>query len=437
MDDVGENRLIVEPGTEQRRQELLEEALTICRQLTEENQSDFSARQRLGFAYRRTGDVQRLLGEYVAAEASYGQAIRLLKELAQLRPKNAEVAQQLATAYNFSGELYRTTGRVEEARAAYGEARTIQQTLADSTQQAAVVVDLARTLYNLGLLDKNANQLDLALQELLTAADLLDGATKSPDSPAAYRQHLARVALNKGSVLRLLKRPVEAAAAFEEAIRQFELLVDSQPQFPEYRFELAVALNNHGNLLAQHDRSSAATYLKRSREMLSRLTHEYPLVPMYEQELANTCNGLAAVLAGQGMLNEAVDAWTEATECLERLHSIGKSSLTTHADLGMCLGNLGRLRLMQGDLEQSESFLDRGLSGNGARTQFAAPACELSSGGLQPVRRSGESLDPTRAIRQRTRESTTARRNLRGPNEFPADMPGVFRKKPARNRCRR
>lgn len=362
MDEVGEDRLIIEPGVEQRRQELLEKALTICRNLTEENRTDIAARRRLGFAHRRTGDVQRLLGDYQAAEASYGQAIGILSVLVREHPRDDESNRQLAAAHNFAGELYRTTGRGDEARVAYEEARQIQQALTARSNNADVVAELARTLYNLGLVEKNANQLDAAMQRLLNAAGLLESLTNAPDAPAGHRQHLARVNLNRGSVLRLLKRSDEAAAAFEEAIREFESLANSRPRFTEYRFELAVALNNHGNLLGLKDQTLATSQLGRSREMLAQLAREYPRVPVYQQELANACNGLAAVLAAQGHLEQASTAWTEATQSLERLHTMGKSSSTTHADLGMCLGNLGRLRLMQGNLAQAESFLERGLA---------------------------------------------------------------------------
>jgi tetratricopeptide (TPR) repeat protein len=96
--------------------------------------------------------------------------------------------------------------------------------------------------------------------------------------------------------------------------------------------------------------------------MLSQLTLEYPAIPTYRQEAANACNGLAAVLAAQGQWSPAGAAWREAIESLERLHALGKGSATSRADLGMCLGNLGRLHLKQDEFSQAETYLLRGLA---------------------------------------------------------------------------
>ena len=362
LDEVGEERLIIQPGLRQDRQLLLQKALDFCRTLTAEDPSDFLARRRLGFAFRRTGDVQRLLGENAAAEAAYGQAIKILEELARDQPLDEEVSRQLASAHNFAGELHRVTGHNDAARLAYEQAESIQRSLVSRAENADHVAELARTLYNLSLLDKNSNQLEAAIQRLEDAATLLDKLPNARQLPIKHQQHLARIKLNQGSVLRLLKQPKDAAKAYEDAISSFESLADSRPDVAEYRCELAMALNNHGNLLAQSDRVSATAKLQKSREMLAQLANDYPLVPTYGQELANACNGLARALAEQGLLEQASAAWTEATKSLEHLHHIGKSSPTTHADLGMYLGNLGRLRLMQKDLPQAELFLERALA---------------------------------------------------------------------------
>ena len=68
---------------------------------------------------------------------------------------------------------------------------------------------------------------------------------------------------------------------------------------PEYRHDLAVAHNNRGNVLGELARyPEARRKHEKARDRFLELATNFPLVPGYRLELANTRNSLGRVLLG-------------------------------------------------------------------------------------------------------------------------------------------
>jgi tetratricopeptide (TPR) repeat protein len=184
---------------------------------------------------------------------------------------------------------------------------------------------------------------------------------RNPADPEPKR-HLARAYLNLGIVLRVTDGPGSAQPALEESAGMLYSLGRQFPRRAEFRHELAAALGNLGNLhLNAGRRDEALSLLDEACDLLRKLKADFPDWTLYRTDLANTCNTLAATLAGAGRFNDADRYWAEAQELWEGILRNDPRAASYHGDLGMVLGNRGRLRLLQKKPEQARELLERGI----------------------------------------------------------------------------
>jgi tetratricopeptide (TPR) repeat protein/tRNA A-37 threonylcarbamoyl transferase component Bud32 len=352
LSEVAEEELAAEPRSEQKRRRLLSQTLAFYQELLQDRGGDPVVRQETGRAYRRLGDILRLLGQNAEAQDAYQQAIGVLSDLAAKSPSAPEPRADLAESHNWLGELLRTTGRSDDARAAYQNAQRLQDELiARYPDVPGYRMGLARTHYNRGILLKDKGAFADARGEFRQAIDTLCELVGEYPDQSEYRQHLARSYLNLGPVLRQLRESAAAESVYTEAIRQFRTLNEKDPYKPDYRHELGAACNNLGNLLAVTGRAKEAQSCHgEAVELFGKLVAEHPDVPVYRIELANSRNSLGAVLAGGKDWAGARREWDLARGLLQELVTRSPDVATYQADLGRTLGNLGRLHLLQNQI---------------------------------------------------------------------------------------
>jgi tetratricopeptide (TPR) repeat protein len=352
LTEVGEEQLAYEPRMEQKRRALLQRALALYQQFLSERQVDERLRLETAHAYRRMGDIERWLGNHRAAQDAYRAAISLFELLGH--------EQDEAYCWNFLGESQRLASQPPAAQSSYEKAIEIQEHLAAADPSAPdYQQELARTHYNLGILYRETNRPVKSETALRRAQEILAVLAKKHDARADYRQELARVHTNLGPVLRSTKRAGEAVEAYTQAISLLDALVLAHPDRADYRFELAVAHANRGN--ARAGSLEAKADYEAAQRTLSKLVVDYPSVPSFMQELANTENGLAAMLAGGDGLDEAAKLWQSASERLRPLASRPDALPAHRADLGLILGNLGWASFRQGEFEKGRSYLREGI----------------------------------------------------------------------------
>src|SRR5262249_43834916 len=165
-----------------------------------------------------------------------------------------------------------------------------------------------------------------------------------PEEPA-FRQHLARAQLNRGTVLQDACRYDDAESAYAAAIRLQKALVEADPVTPDYRYELGVSYNTLGVLFIALRPARAAVEARRAVALFERLTLDFPSVPVYHEELALTQNNLAAMLARDLDWEGAERAWRRAYELFEKLAAEHPEVTDYKGEQGMALGNLGWLLL--------------------------------------------------------------------------------------------
>src|SRR5262249_39116007 len=150
--------------------------------------SDPVVRLKAGLAYKRVGDILRLLKDDLKeAREAYEQAIVLLGGLTRTFPGNADYRHALAESYNWRGELERTTGLHPQAGKSFRKARDLQKRLVDEFPRwPDYQRDLARSHYNLAILLREQNRADEADAAFAEAIDMLEQLSRDFPGESAY-----------------------------------------------------------------------------------------------------------------------------------------------------------------------------------------------------------------------------------------------------------
>ena len=340
---VAEHWLGDEPEKDELQHEFLLKAAQLYEQLADEDENDPGLRRETGKAQFRMGQIYRQLDRFAEAKTAFGKAIDIQKALVQASPGVPEYRQDLANTHNWRGELYRTANQPAQARADYAEAMRLQKEfVAQFPQERAFRHELGRTHYNHALLLAALGENEAARKEHAEAIRELESVCNQCGDEAGPPQDLARAYLNLGALLRKLKEFREAKTAYQQALSRLRNLHRIHANKPEYRFELAAALNNLGNLEGTNlnNPTAAMAALEEARTLLVRLAEDFPARPRYTEQLANSCNSLGAIQAGEKLYAEAEQSWKHAVELFQHLAGVaGKSTY----DLGMARGNLGWL----------------------------------------------------------------------------------------------
>jgi serine/threonine-protein kinase len=415
LTEVAEEELAFEPRMEEKRRALLQRALDFYKEFLQERGADPAVRKETGLAYKRMGDIFRLLEQYDPARQAYDQAITLFGQLAADFPLVPEYRHDLATCHNFQGEALRQASRPREARAAYQSAMKLQQQLvAEHATQLVYQQDLARTNYNFGILLKEDNHPEEAESAFLQASGALEKLLKQDPEEPKYLQHLARSYLNLGPVLRAGKRPQLAQQCYDQAIALLKKLEARYPHNPDYQHELGVGFLNLGNLLASSKQDQADKAYAQAHKRFQDLAHDFPRVPIYRQKLANLCNSLGSLRARMGNLAEAKIEWEKALALFDELAVERPNVLTHTADLGIVYGNLGWLSTAQKDWA-------------GARPQLQKAVACLQEALKPQALRNPEYLAALRNDYQALVETLLQLKDAAAASEAATALPEVFR----------
>jgi tetratricopeptide (TPR) repeat protein len=263
---------------------------------------------------------------------------------------------------NWLGESYRENGEPEKAIRAYEQALQYQSTLAStSTVDSFRNADKARLLYNRALARRDLNQKEEAEKDLRQSMDLLQQSLSVRRTEPAFLQGLARSRINLGILLRGMNREKDANQEYLAAI---ELLHELERRFPrnaDYRLELATVWMNRGNLLVSDQARQlglekplevAEASYRSSVDMLRNLVSEYSNVPRYRKELANSLNGLGAVLSQAGANEQAEQTWVDCANVLKELIARSPKVAEYHNQLALTTRNLAYLH--RDDSEMTE-----------------------------------------------------------------------------------
>jgi serine/threonine-protein kinase len=310
LTQLGEVELADVPQMEPVRRTMLGKAHGFYQTFLAQRGQDRSIRQETGRANLRLGDIEEMLGDYVAAEAAYDRAIKLLGALAVDRPGATDVRRDLASAQHKLGVMLKKSNRFTEAEKALREAQR--------------------------------------LREALVAAD--------PDNGEDQRDAMATV-YQRGTVLARLGRVKEVEAAYSGAIDAERKRAAAHRDRPGYSRELARYLNNRGILQRSTlaDRRIAEASFREALDVQKPLAEKSPTVAGLQWERARTTSNLAATLADTQGATQAIPVYREALAVLKRLADDFPSVPDYQNELAVVSFNLGEVLTKEADHQYAQS----------------------------------------------------------------------------------
>lgn len=350
------------PEEERAQDERLQSALAAYEAWLADSPSDDAARVSYAAALYRIAEIRRKIGQFQLAEEIGLKARDRYQQLVDESPHELNHLRGLALTLDSLGETYRESGQLPKAISAY------EQTMRRQSEFAAHAVpdplhgaEFARTLYNRGLALRDLNRLEEAEQDLKQSIELSEKSLGERPQDATIQQNLARARINLGILLRDKKRTKDAADEYAAAIQLLEGLEKQYPQVADYQSELATAFMNRANLLWEDVKQHAPelsrsvtpenkvalelveTTYQSSIDRLRKLTSQYANVPRYRSELANSLNGLGAVLSTMSQNAKAEEAWQAAAKELATLIARRPTVAEYYARLAQVKFNLSYL----------------------------------------------------------------------------------------------
>jgi serine/threonine-protein kinase len=352
----GDGFLAHEPRMEALRRKLLEGALRFYQDFLKENAANPKVRWETASAYVRVGNIQKRLGEQVAAENAYRAAIPLLQALSAEFPSRPAYRHQLAGCYtNLGGSLLQYTGRLKEAESAFRQARRVWHALVDEfPADAEYRRTLAGSRHNLGAVMMDTGRLAEAEEELLQALDHRRRLVQEDAENPRYRRDLAQTHNNLGIVWANTGRLDQAEQAMSQACALQSDLVKERPRVPTYRQELAGSFNALGAVLARKGKvSEAETRYGEALALQRRLVEDFPSVVGYQLELARSHLNLGGQREHRKQPADAQLAYRMAAELYRGLVQKAPEAPSHQIELANVCGRLARLLADEGHLVQA------------------------------------------------------------------------------------
>jgi serine/threonine protein kinase/tetratricopeptide (TPR) repeat protein len=250
----------------------------------------------------------------------------------------------------------------DEARA-QRELAQQQRTLADKQRELALrAVDEMYTDVAEQWLDREPHLHEAQRRFLVNALNYYQAFTAEPATEPGLR-HQAGIAYRRvGNIQSRLGRPVEAEAAYRQAVALQGELADAFPDWPVYRQDLALSQDNLGSLLTKVGRLTEAEQAhRRALPLWERLTADFPTEPRYRAGLSWSRTRLGTMLAATDRPREAERAFRQAIDCLEELAARAPAIPSYRHQLGVSLKDLGSLLADQGRRGEAEQALRRAV----------------------------------------------------------------------------
>jgi eukaryotic-like serine/threonine-protein kinase len=331
------------PQVEPVQRALLEDAREFYRDFARQAQDDpevlFDASQ----AYGKLGHRYAMLGWSDEAERCYDEALALQKKLAAAFPGVPIYRRALAQSYSSLGTLWKVVDRRSDAVDALEKSLALLDELeAADPSEPGYRSDRAATLERRALLrfDRlgQRREAEVDFRKVVDLSDEL--ATQFP----AVLDHPTRAALNRYNLACCMVedgRLDEAETMFRAVLGFWERMAASDASIANYRSKIALTLDSLGEVSEKTGRKPEAELaLRRSADLRSVLTKEYPTQPWQFIQLGNMLARLAKLAADRGDLvavrtleEQALSSKRAGLALAPRSSFHIESAIATHVDL--------------------------------------------------------------------------------------------------------
>ena len=371
--DYGDESLAHVPQMEQARKELLRKALALYQELLKSEPTNPELQIEFARTQHQVGLVHDLLGEHDEATSAYKEAIQLFEDLQRQFPTNRMLKQQWAASHTMLGESLRQ--RFPSDAMAYFNRAFAMQSRLNRIDPANHIYrrELSRTLNNLGLLLSESGRYELAEQRLREAIEHLrvvgDDQALEATERAEVLADLGRSQINLGVLYRQWKTgPATADVQYRNAIRNLQAAVGLDAEDGDYRFRLAVAQLDLANFFIMETADGAKRGLAMTSAAsteLDALSDDFPSIPKYRYELANSLNSSAVALAMTGKTADAKTQFEQANSELQRLNAEFPDDVANEPKLqslkGRIFGGLGFIHSQAEEWPTSRQLVEQAI----------------------------------------------------------------------------
>ncbi len=298
LTEVGQETLSRVPHMEPVRRALLEKALGFYEKFLVQEGDDPAVRREAGRAYRRVGDIRRLLNENERATEAYSSSIDLLCQLAASRPSDLDCRRELAESRVASAQLNFKTGKTKEAEREYREAMKLRSDILErSSDNPDDRLAWAKAQGFLGTLFLQTDRLGQAKETFGPVRIVLERLVVDFPNEPRYQSFLGAFLNDLASVAFSQDDSAEARSLYQQAATHQHVALSVDPQNVRYR----VFARNHQENLAMvlsrlGQRSDAERIVSRCISIGEALRSDFPLVPQYREDLAGTYGNLGLLL---------------------------------------------------------------------------------------------------------------------------------------------
>jgi len=353
-DEVVEHLIGARPVLGPVERTFMEHALQRWQRFAAEKGDDQAARSIRAEGIFRVARIQHQLGKTAEALVGYRQAIALHEKLSADYPATPQLRQDLATAHDAVGVLLFDMGQYAEAEAEFRQGIGTQEKLASEFPAVTPYrKNLARMDTNLANALSYRGEKAEAEAAYRRALGLFGQGTGEFDTAPNYRRWLASTHEALGALLLDLRKGGqwdvmdahkgrEAEAELREALDIKEKLATDFPAVPDYRADLAQSYNHWGNMLLSLGKPlEAEATLRRSSTLLRQLAVDFPGMPRYREALAGNLHDLGQKFRALAKGTEAEAAFREGTAVAQKLADDFPDVVSYRIVLGTCQAGFG------------------------------------------------------------------------------------------------
>ncbi|RZB33229.1 MAG: hypothetical protein AEth_00022 [Candidatus Argoarchaeum ethanivorans] len=245
------------------------------------------------------------LRRFEDARDKYERSLTIYEALLDSDPENTTYQSDVATTLNNLGILLSDLRRSEDARDKYERSLTIYEALLDSDpENTTYQSDVAMTLNNLGILLNNLGRFEDARDKYERSLAMREVLLESDPENTTYKSDVATTLNNLGTLLNGLEGFEDAKDRYERSQRMFEMLLNWR------RFD------------------NARKRYERSLKMYEVLLKSCPENTTYQSDVAMTLNNLGNLLNGLGRVEDAKDRYERSLKMYEVLLDSDPENIT-------------------------------------------------------------------------------------------------------------
>jgi serine/threonine protein kinase/Tfp pilus assembly protein PilF len=364
---VGDKELRHIPQMEQKRRQLLEDALGFYQQLLQDDSSDPQARLEVARAYIRVGNIQQWLGRSDQAGDAFRQGQEILEQLRSEFPDQAQHRFELALANRAMGTFDADLGQSAEAEALLLRSIRLLEDL-DQEQPAKLENqrELAASHLALGNHYNRVRQYAKAETPFLSAVAIDEKLNQAFPEDVNNRQVLATAVGSLAMNYAETGREADAETTFLRAIDFWDEIIRDHPENDAFLASCDAACQNLGLLYRQLGRlEKAEQKYNRSLAICQQLAHLHPQVPVYKFRLGSAYQKMASLYRAMNRNTDAEAAYENALAVQEPLARAHPEVPQYRESLGIAYNNLGLFHWRANQNDKAEVAYEKALATHG------------------------------------------------------------------------